>query len=242
MPNVYAWPPVTIMAWRNTISRPGSISRGLNGRSYYSQAQAARAMYACQVLDTGRSRGDAGYIDMLRRLCDGKPGIVRIKPAPPIWWAATRGLQGLRGAEDLVWLSDGRDLDWTSGSDDLVWTTGTTISATAEADGDWDAIRCTGLPASRYVAFAGEIVAAETGETARVLKHEKSDADGEALIRLDGAIPTGNVIIGVRESLMMQITRWPDNILGTAPGEMRFEMTEVFDTDFSSFTEVDPWS
>lgn len=238
MPEVYAWPPVTVSGWANGTTRPGSTSYGLNGAPYYSQAQAARQTYSVNVLSAGRERGSSGYLDMLRRQLDGKPPLVRVYPLPPLHHSTFCGLLGLRGQAEIDWMATGRDMVW-----DIEWAYGTVIDAVAEADGDWDAIRCTGLPASRTVAYPGEIVRADTGETARVLKREVSDEDGEALIRLDGPLPDGEVLIGAIESVVMEITKWHTPSTQMEPGTLSLTMREIFDTDYdTAFTEVDPWS
>lgn len=238
MVNVYAWPPVFTVGHSTRRTRPGSVSLGLNGAPYYSQAQAARETFQVSVHAVGPTLDGAGAIDMLHRYLDGQLALVRISPIPPLWVGAWMPLDGLRGAESLTWFADGRTLDW-----DAVWTTGAAISAVAEADGSFDAIRCTGLPPSIVVAMPGELVRGEAGGTARVVRRETSDASGEAVIRLDQAIPSGQVIIGARESLVMRITEWPEAGLELRPGgSLNFKMVETLASDFSSLTDIDPWN
>lgn len=238
MPEVYAWPPVRIAAHGSGLSRPGGTSFDLRGVGYYSQAQKAREMYRVSVLALGSERDGSGYIDMLKRQLDGKPPLVRISPLPPLWLGALRGLQGKRGAEELRWWADGRTLDW-----DLVWTSGNVISAVSAADGNWNGIRCTGLPPSMPVAFPGELVRAKTGEVARVLKREISDPEGTATIRLDAFIPSGEVLIGARDSLVMWIDVWPTTMLSFGAQTIDLTMHQVFAEDYAdAFTEVNPWS
>ena len=242
MADVVAWPPVTMMARESRPSRPGSTSYGMKGNAYYSQAQASRRLYSGQALVTGRDLAGLGYIDMLYDELDGKLALVRVTPNPALWTGATRGLLGFRGQQDMEWQEDGRTLIWDSGG--LVWAEGAVISATAVMDGTFPAILCTGLPASRIVAFPGEIVRAETGETARVRKLERSDASGAARIRLNAVLPTGDVLIGARESLVFEITEWPDGMSSDRfDGRGQFRFRQAFETDFADgFTEIDPWS
>lgn len=240
--DVYAWPPVALAAWDNDMTRPGSLSFDQGGASFYSQAQASRQIYDAAVLSVGRHGDNLGYLKRLRRFLDGKSPLVRISPEPALWWNATRHLARLRGQVDVNLFTTGRDTNMTDGGIATNIKTGAVIAATAVADGIWDGIACTGLPPSQVVALPDELVRAETGETARVVKRERSDASGAATIRLDGPIPTGNVVIGAGESKVMLILNWGSGRAGLQPVTRDFQMREVFASDFpGGFNEIDPW-
>lgn len=242
MTDVIAWPPVTIGARALAPNRPPRISFDQNRKPFLSQSQAPRERYEVEVLSKGADGDGSGYLFMLQELLHGVMPLVRIRPYPPLWWGLTRNLGGLRGATDLAWITDGVDLEWTTGGIDLNWTTGAPIDATATTDGAWDAIACTGFPPSTVVAFPSETVLAETGETARVMTRATSDATGAATIRLNGPIPTGGVRIGAMESKVMLIEEWPDMAaMGASPVSQTFQMSEAFESEHGSFTDVNPW-
>ncbi|WP_158963906.1 hypothetical protein [Chachezhania sediminis] len=210
----------------------------MRGNPYYSQYRAAREQYDVDVLSVSTTQDGLGYLTALRRQLDGQVPLVMIRPLSALHWAAWAPLLGLRGATDLEWTADGRTLTW-----DLSWRDGVVITATVKSDGSWNAIRCTGLPPNRMIAYPDEIVRDSTGATARVLKAERSDAGGGAVIRLDGPLAAGEVVIGALESRVMEITDWFTPRVSFGQEVMKMSMRQVFATDFpDAFVEVDPWS
>ena len=54
---------------------------------------------------------------------------------------------------------------------------------------------------------------------------------------------SGEVTIGTQETKVMFVTSWPSNGLGLGVSQSRFQMIEVFESQYSGgFTYEDPWS
>jgi len=239
--DVYAWPPVYTTAQYLTPSRPGQSSLGLSGTAAHSQAAPTRRMWNATVSATAKDGNAHGYIEVLKILMDGKLPLVRVRPLPR-HYRRVRGGAPTLGKRDLSWTSSGDPLGWTTSGSDLGWTVGSEVSATTGSD-DWQYIDCTGLPASRLVAAPGEMIEASNGATAHVLRPATSDASGNARIYLTSAIPTGTVLIGVRESIALRIVDFPTSSQTLEAYSYQFEMVEAFSTEYSGgFTELDPWS
>jgi len=117
---VYSWPPVDLVGYETTISRPGSLSYGLSRTPYYSQTQPTRTRVTAVVAGIGRDLAGNAYIEQLKALVDGKLPLVRMLPLPAAWLQAVRPI-GPRGQLPLDWVSDNALLAWTGSGDRMLW-------------------------------------------------------------------------------------------------------------------------
>ena len=242
MPDVYAWPPVQLVGHEYTISRPVSRAEGISGRPYFSQSKATRSIVTAEVAGIGSDLAGAAYVEQLKRFLDGKPPFVRVVPLPHVYWRAVKNLQLRRGQGPVNWSATGVPLDWTSGGVALNWVIGAPVACVAGAD-VWPFLDCTGLPPSQPVAYPGELVMAG-GQTARVIRLVRSDASGAARVYLDQALSSDTVLIGVRESIAMEILEFPRAVQPVSGRySYQFDMQEVFEDEFDDgFNEVNPWN
>ncbi|MEL7299377.1 MAG: hypothetical protein AAFM92_03245 [Pseudomonadota bacterium] len=242
MPDVYAWPPVHTTAYEHTISRPVQRSEGLSGSPRLSQSEATRTLITAVVTGIGPDRLGAGYVEMLKRLLDGKLALVRLNPLPQHWYPVTDGLDGLRGTPGVEWTDGGAETTWEEPPAVVFWTFGNTIEATAGAD-TWPYVDCSGLPANRLIAAPSEPVRVGT-ITAYALRPSYSNAQGEARIYVSSALPSGPIIIGSNQSRVFEIDSFPRAVQPASENySYNFTMTERFESDFTSaFTELNPWT
>lgn len=246
MVDVIAWPPLTVIGYDNAPVYPVSRSRSLlDGRSYVSAAQRARRFVTITAQGIGPDRAGAGWLDMLKRELRGGVNLVRVDLASPVWHLAVNPLNGLRGSVPLVWSAGASALDWTAAAAPLSWTTGAQIAGVTAAD---NSLTCTGLPPSRVVAYPSELVRVIDGDGvahfARVVGIAKSDATGTARVFLDAPLPSGDVVIGFKESLVFEIPGINDVRAAQPVGQnwsFTLDLRQVFEDETDGFTEVNPW-
>lgn len=117
MVNVIAWPPVGTVGVHTTKQRPVSRSRSLlNGKRYVSAAQRERRKAKIKVSGIGTDLAGAGFVEVFKDYLDGGLNLTRAALCSPVWYGALRGLDGLRGAETLMWTEDDVLVNWTEGA------------------------------------------------------------------------------------------------------------------------------
>lgn len=241
MPQVFAWPPVSLTGYAHTISRPVQRAEGLQGAPYLSQSEPTRTLVAASVTGIGRHGDSGAYVEMLKQLLDGKLALVRLTPCPRHWHGALRGIDRIRGQVDLVWNDGATGITWSSGGQSILWKTVGKIQGTSGSD-DWPYLDCTGFPPNIRVALPTEPISVG-GVSALVLRTAVSDATGAARLYLSSALPSGSVLIGREPSKVFEIIDYPQTFqpAGGSYG-YDFEMVERFETDFvDSLVDVNPW-
>lgn len=248
MTNIYAWPPVGIVAAEWSIEqRVGRSQYLFGGGRAVSTDGPARRVATCTVSALAAGRNGAGYLEALRRLLDGGVHLVRLSSWPVIY-----RLDEISGAyrqtQPLDWSEGAAVLEWSEGAADLVWFTGALITAVAGTDADgWDIATVSGLPASEIVARPGEVLRVfgdgdADGVAAVVLTEARSNASGIAVLRLASAVVDGVASIGDRESAIFEVTEFSRSgrpIEGNWTYTLQFR--EVFASEVSEATEVNPW-
>lgn len=247
MTDVIAWPPVSLTGWEITRSEPVSRSVGLiQGGRRTSAALKPRRLATAVVLGRGQDQAGAGYVEMLKAQLAGGVHLVRVECSSAVWQLARA--EALLHQAGVDWTASGVTLNWTSGGVDLIWGAGQhALTGAPATDGDWDAIAVSGLPPSRIVARPSERISVTDGastETATVLTVARSDASGDATIRLDSAIAlAGAVRIGETASIVFEALEMP-RAVQAARGRWAYtwEFREVFEAESpGGWTEVDPW-
>lgn len=241
MPDVFAWPPVSLTGHEHTISRPVQRAEGLNGAPYLSQSEPTRKLVTAQVSGIGQDAMGSGYIEVLKDLMDGKLALVRMAPCVKHFRGALGDLRGQRGPQGLQWETASDDLAWTARNGPLVWTAGSQITAQTGVDG-WPYLDCSGLPGNTVIAAPSEPI--KVGASASVvIRPARSDANGNARVFTKDRLPSGFVVIGEIESSVFEITEFPRStqpMVGTYG--YNFEFIERFAEDFAEgFNEVNPW-
>ncbi len=247
MPRVIAWPPVPLTGWELTRHHPVSRSGNLFGGPDRTSG-VARPRYLATAVVPGISadRASAGYMEMLKDQIAGGAHLVRVPSMAPLWHLHSMGRPDL-AKQVLTWSAGGGELLWTSGRADLSWTVDLETWGDPEQDGQWPALRVTGLPPGVAIRPSEWVrVRAEDGatEVRRVLTATCTDAAGAALIRLDAPMTRAGVVgIGLRNALVFQVTEIPRVVQGVGAHEaFRWSLREVFEEEVTEgFTEVDPW-
>lgn len=241
---VYAWPPVYSVGTEWTEIAPVEVSRSLiTGAEYISAMQRKRRRVSMSVGCFGRKGDGAGYMEALKRLLAGVHA-VRLYSCPIN--ARRNAVASLsRSSAPVTWDA----LSWTSGGSALSWYSGTVLTGTTGTDGDgWPIVTVSGLPAQELVALPGEFVTIHDGATehrAQILAEARSDATGEATIRLIDTLPSltdARINLGTSDTGVFRPVRYPraKRPLG---GEWFYdwEFREIFADEVGGFTEVDPW-
>lgn len=249
MVNVIAWPPVGTVGRDFTHVRPVSRSASLlTGARYVSAAQRRRRVATVKVAGIGPDGAGAGYVEMFKEYLDGGINLARVSLCSPVWYGALRGLAGLRGARKLQWAKDDTKVDWVNGAAPLEWSVGQAVAGVAGSLAGMSYLDCTGLPANQRVAFPSETVrvidAARAEHLAKVVRVASSDQSGVARVFLDASLPSGDVLIGYRESVVYEVEDL-NNVRALQPVSGNFSFTfnlrEVFEDETDGFTEVNPW-
>lgn len=249
MVDVIAWPPVGTVGVDNTIDAPISRSVSLlDGRRYVGSAQRSRRVATLQVGGIGSDKAGAGYVEMFKRQLAGGINLTRVALCAPVWYGALRGLTGKRGIQPLSWAAGHDTLNWTDGAGGMTFAVGQTVAGVAGTFGGAAILTCTDLPANTVIAYPSEVVrvtdATNVTHTARVLRVAKSDATGVAVLFLDGSLPSGDVLIGYRESVVYEVLD-VNSIRALQPVRGNFTYTfnlrEVFEEETTGFFEVNPW-
>lgn len=247
MVNVYAWPPVGVLARNWTMELPTSRSRSLiTGREYVSAAQRRRKLATIDV--HGRRHYGSGYMEALWRLMDGGVHLVRI-------WSCRipRGRidvsPGQRTEREVDWEIPPQPLGWISPPADMVWFAPIELPSTYALVGGVPTLTVTGLPPNALVAIPGEFLTIHNPggitETIMIANPARSNGSGIAVIRLV-SVPsiTGPVSIGTREAGVFRLTSaWPRPKRGAGDTETyELEFREVFEDETDGFLEVNPWT
>lgn len=238
---IYAWPPVCARGVEFTQVQPYSESVSAFGQKtrYISQHQRERKVATMIVSGMYNDGAAGGYINMFKRLMKGGSNLVRLQSRPSHWnlrWGGTRG------QNEMEWTSTGRDLDWTAGNEYMVWYEGDVLTGVYAVDGNYDSIIVSGLRPNEVAAYPDETI--RSGSTsARVLKLEYADENGEATIRTDGPLPSGDVNIGEYEEDIYKLVDIPRSVQYAGQDfEYEFNFEQVFEDEIvGSYTEEDPW-
>lgn len=248
MTNIYAWPPVGVVATKWTQeARTGRSQFAFSGKRAVSSDGPARIEASATISALSRGRNGAGYSEALKRHLDGGLHLVRLY-SWPINWHLDAQAETWRQSTPFIWTSEGAALPWTSGSDDLTWFTGPAVQGVAGIDADGFAIvTLSGLPASRLIIRPGEFVRSYTGldiigVVAMALKPAFSDALGNAVVRLSAALPSGTISLGDAESAIFEVTNSPSAEQPTGQNwQINWTFREVFASEISDPVEVNPW-
>ena len=253
MVNVYAWPPVGVVACDWSLSAPVSRSRSLlTGRRYVSAAHRRRRVAALSVSALARGGYGAGYVKALERFLDGGVHLVRL---------SSMGINDRAPVEDSV--RQGRRLIWRAGSGPgemtwlagsgprrLTWFVGAALTATSQtaASAAVQSILVEGFPPDTVIAWPGEFVTIYVGgiaETHMVAAPARSSAAGNARIRLvTRPSGLGRVNVGTVETAVFEIVDFPRSPRPLGENWVfDFEFREIFaDEVAGGFVEIDPWS
>lgn len=243
MTNVYAWPPVGLTGWEITHQDPVSVSRGLfQGAPRTSSYLARRRLATAIVPFVGLEQANSGYVEMLKDYLAGVH-LVRVECHSAIWHVARSNLQNALGE----WLTGGVGGTWLSGIVPGYWVTHAGYGTAGTVDG-FPAITVTGLPASQIVVRPHELVTLlDPGgnQSARAVRVARSDASGNAVIRLNAAMTgEGPVSIGDTESIVFRPLSYPRAVQSVGGGgTYQWDFEEAFEAEHpGGWTEVDPWA
>lgn len=242
MTDIYAFPPVGLVGYEFTVEHGISLSRSLaTGRSYVSAVMPERRVATLVVSAMAIHGAGAGYMEMLKRYLRGGLHLVRVRSRPMVGAHVLSGLDGLRGQVRMFWTDGYKDLTWTEGFKGLEWYEGTPRQGQSRERNGFPGLRVAGLPPNRIVAYPSELVRAGD-QTARVVTIARTDGDGVAFLRLDRALPSGDVVIGASETVVYRMAEIPR---ATVPlGQdwtYQLSLEEVFADEIDSPREVDPW-
>lgn len=250
---VYAFPPVRITAHTPWFVRaPVNVSRSFfTGARNVSAAQRPRRVAELVVSGLSGDRDGAGYMENLRLLLRGGIGLVRLTSRPVNWWMDDSRLRARRQSRPVSWVTpDDPSVEWSDG-DPVTWFAGQPLMAVAITDaGGFPAIQITGGPPNILIARPGDLVTlfapigAVTGESARVMTTARTDAAGDAVIRLMSALTgEGRVNIGTTETAVFEVLSMSEPVQPTS-GNWSYSLSfsEVFANEVpGGFDEVDPW-
>ena len=245
MVNVYAFPPVAVVARYWTVEQPVSRSRSLiTGSSYVSASQRKRTLAGFDIV--GWPKYSAGYLEALWRYLDGGINLVRLSSCRIPYGRTVPDAQ--RGVKPLDWSMPPQDLSWQSRDTEFTWVTRMGFDFTIEETGTPTVIHSTGLPANAVIAIPGEFATVSVdGEQEAIMITNKvvSDANGAVRIHLQRTpLGDGEVSIGTRETGVFELASpWPTvmNRLNL-PENYGLQFREVFADERGPFVELDPWS
>lgn len=244
MANVYAWPPVGLLAAEWSMTAPVATSRSLvTGGEFVSAAQRRRRVATLEVSALALGRNGAGYMEVLKRLLDGGVHLVRLT-STPINWHLDAVAEDAARPRPMTWIVPPGGIGWEvpPGGIDW-WTSGPSIGTAGTVDG-WPVVTVTGLPPGRMIARPGEFVTLGDA-TAMVLRPAWSDDAGEAVIRLVTPLEgDGPCIVGARETAVFAADAMPRAMQPLGQNwSYQWQFTQVFeDEGRGPFVEVDPWT
>ena len=245
MTDVIAWPPVGLTAWE--LSRVDPVSRSvglLDGRPRTSSALRSRRVATASVSAFGPDRAGAGYMEMLKGFLAGGRHLLRVDCPSPLSPLVT-SLDLKNGV--MKWTSGGDDMEWTAGGSGLLWSDNVALYGEPRTDSGWPALRVEGFPKNSIVARPSDRITVTDAngntESSRVLTVARSGGLGNATIRTrDTFTISGLVSIGDKESIVFEALDIP-RAVRPLTGDYAFEWAfrEVFQDEYDSWTEIDPW-
>lgn len=243
MAEVYAWPPVAVVARYWTMEAPIGRSRSLiTGASYVSASQRRRINAGFDV--AGWPRHSAGYLEALWRLLDGGVNLVRLRSCRIPYGHTVDN--SLRGERPLTWTTPPTEIGWEAGGSEMLWITGAALSYSLIAG--QTAIRVSGLPPNARVALPGEFATIDNVDASEVImitSEAVSNASGEAVVGLIRA-PTaaGRVGLGGSETGIFELASdWPRVMNRNGfPENYQLQFRQVFADERGPFVEMNPWS
>lgn len=242
MVDVIKWPPVGLTAFEISKIDPVSNSKSLfNSTPYTSSFGRSRRVATSVVSGFGYDAAQAGYMEMLKEYLLGGVNLIRQDVHSSVWHHAWASANPDISNSEISWTEDGSPLEW-----DVTWYERDLQGSPTVDDRGFPAIVVTGLPPNRIVVRPHEVVSVVGGSSSRAVKVVRSDASGTATIRLKSAIAeSGLVILGDVESVVFKVnsTALPRSIQPQA-GDWTYEwpLLEVFEDEYTSWNEVDPWS
>lgn len=243
MAEVYAWPPVAVVARYWTMEAPIGRSRSLiTGASYVSASQRRRINAGFDI--AGWPKYSAGYLEALWRYLDGGLNLVRLKSCRIPYGHAVDS--GLRGGQPMTWVTPPNPVGWQFGGNEVMWITGTALRYSPISG--QTAVEVYGLPPNSRVALPGEFLTIDGPEGSEVIMitaEANSNAFGTAIVRLirspeiDGRVSLGGSETGVFELA----SDWPRVMNRTGfPENYQIQFREVFEDERGPFNEINPWS
>lgn len=246
MVNVYAWPPVGVVARNWTMELPTSRSRSIiTGQDYVSAAQRRRRVASLDV--TGRRYYGSGYMEALWRFMDGGVHLVRLASCR-IPWGKVGVDPSVRTWREVEWEEPPAMIGWTYPGADIVWVAPVELPAVYSVVLGVPTLTVSSLPPNALIALPGEFLTihgpAGEEETIMISNPARSDAAGVVVIRLT-SVPTisGPVSIGTREvGVFRLVSNWPRPKRGGGSQEnYTLDFREVFEDETDGFAEVNPW-
>lgn len=241
MVNVYAWPPVGLVAAEWSQIAPVGRSRSLlTGASYVSAAQRRRKVATLDASALARGGNGAGYIEVLKRLLDGGVHLVRLYSTPINWHLDDAAENAVR-TRPMSWIIPSDPLSWTSGGAALSWWDG--AATTGVVSGGGLTVTVSGLPPKKLAARPGEFVLMG-GVVSMVVRPATANSDGVAVLRvLTPLTGNGPIVIGARETGVFEADEMPRSAQPIGGNwSYSWSFTEVFEDERGPFVEVDPWS
>lgn len=244
MVDVFAWPPVAVVARYWTMEQPIGRSRSLiTGASYVSAVQRRRILAGFEV--AGWPKYGAGYLEALWRLLDGGVHLVRLSSCRIPYGRTVPNAQ--RGAQRIGWTAPPAPVQWITPPSPLEWFDGAILAGELITSGSFPAVRITGLPSASLVALPGEFLVVhlrDGDETHMIAREVRSDGAGIAVARLiTQPSQAGHVSLGGRETGVFEIVSdWPKVMNRLRfPDGYGLEFRQVFADERGPFVERDPW-
>jgi hypothetical protein len=217
--NVYAFPPVTIVARTPWVKvQPVSVVRsGLTGKEQVQSSQRARWKTSVDVQAlSAESLIGGGYMHSLARLLANGIGAVRLTSWSPNWY--------LDRPVEYQWLSQ-------------------PLSAVATTSGGMSAWQVSGLPPRYPLTRPGDTFKVG-GQAWQSVNAAVANDAGVAEIRVIGATSGGGaLLLDAVESAAFKVDATPEPKQGLGANWIySWSFREVFADEVGGFTEVNPWS
>lgn len=249
MVDVIKWPPVGEVAFEISKVDPVSVSTSLiDGQPRFSRYGRSRRVARTSVSGIGPDAAGAGYMEMLKELLEGGVNLTRVTTYSSIWHFVRAQNNSALENSKIDWLDNTTDLLWTDNSVDLHWWSNN-LPVSPTTDNGWPALAVSGLPPNIIVVRPHEnikvcSVDGTQAQSTKALKVVKSDASGNAIIRVKDTISlSGQVVIGATEDIVFRPLGLPRAVqpqLGN--WQYDWEFVEAFEDEYTEgFTEIDPW-
>ena len=235
---IYAWPPICARGVEFTVEQPysESISSLNKDLRYVSQSKRERRVATLVISGRNNDGSASGYINALKRLLKGGIHLVRVNSKPSHFnldWGPELG-------SALIWQEDDLPIDWFDKNGSVVWVEHDLEGVYSNEDG-WDYLTITGFSGPVKI-YPDEIV--KSGSlSARNLTFVESDGSGPVILRLDGPVESGEVVIGQQDSAIYKLVGMPRQVQYSGEDfEYTIELRQVFEDEIvGPYEEKDPW-